>query len=85
MEAPVGGWGRAALLLLGLVACAPRLSVQRSTLLGPFSGTTAGGEAVEVTFTEEEEAFRGEGSIAGAPMVVAGAVGWRGSGSLVRA
>lgn len=78
-----GGWVTA-LLLAGLCACTPRLTVERQALLGSFSGTTADGEAVVVTFAEEEAAFRGAGTIDGEPIVVAGAVGWRGSGSLVR-
>ncbi len=73
------------LLVIGLIGCAPSLSVQRQTLVGPFSGATAAGEAVVVSFVEEAEAFRGEGSIGGAPIMVAGAVSWRGVGSLVHA
>lgn len=85
MSTAEGGGGRiaAALLLLGSLACVPRLSVQRPALSGSFSGTAAGGEAVVLAFSEGDAAFRGEGSIGGAPVVLAGAVGWQGVGSLV--
>ena len=78
---------RAAIALLGvsLAACAkPRPTVQRPVLAGPFHGATEDGKAVEVTFSQDREAFRGEGTIGGEPIVVAGAVGWRGVGSLAR-
>jgi hypothetical protein len=72
-----------AVLALALEGCAkPGPTVQRQVLKGPFSGETEDGRAVEVTFREDREAFRGEGSIGGEPIVVAGAVGWRGVGSL---
>jgi hypothetical protein len=73
----------AVVLAASLAGCAkPGPTVQRQVLAGPFRGETDDGKAVEVTFREEREAFRGEGSIGGDPMVVAGAVGWRGVGSL---
>ena len=73
------------LLAVSLPGCAkPRPAVQRPVLAGSFHGATEDGKAVEVTFREESEAFRGEGTIGGEPIVVAGAVGWRGVGSLAR-
>ena len=77
--------GSIALLAVSLPGCAkPRLSVQRPILAGPFSGATQDGQAVTLTFSEEREAFRGEGTIGAEPIVVAGAVGWHGVGSLAR-
>jgi hypothetical protein len=75
-----------ALFILLLAACAHhRLVVQPQVLSGPFRGETEDGRAVAVTFTENKEAFRGEGTIGDQPLVVAGAVGWRGIASLVSA
>lgn len=73
------------LALLSLAACTPRLTVRPQVLAGPFSGTTEDGKAVNVTFLEDQAAFRGEGTIGGEPVIVAGAAGWRGVGSLQRA
>jgi hypothetical protein len=72
------------LLGLGLfnLACIPRLEVKPQTLAGRFGGTTASGEAVVLSFREQQESFRGEGTLDGEPLVVAGAIGWRGVGSL---
>ncbi len=72
----------ALLALAAAAACAPHLTVEPQTLVGSFRGETADGQEVALTFTEAEEAFRGAGSIGGEPVVVAGAVGWRGTGSL---
>jgi len=73
------------LLLLGLLAaCAPRFTVRPQVLSGSFSGETEDGTPIVFTFSETSEAFRGEGTIGGRPVVVAGAVGWRGVGTLAR-
>jgi len=74
-----------ALLIFLLAGCAHRLVIRPQILSGPFSGETEDGRAVAVTFTEDKEAFRGEGTIGDQPLVVAGAVGWRGVGSLAAA
>lgn len=71
-----------ALALLSLAACVPRLGVRPQALAGPFSGTTDDGQAVVVSFSERQEAFRGEGTIGGEGIVLAGAAGWRGVASL---
>jgi hypothetical protein len=72
----------AALCLLLNLACIPRLEVKPQTLAGRFAGQTAGGQAVDLSFREQQESFRGEGTLDGEPLVVAGAIGWRGVGSL---
>ncbi len=72
-------------VLVGLAGCAPHLTVEPQILAGSYRGVAEDGEAIVIRFTEEEAAFRGEGSIGGAPAVVAGAVGWSGAGSLVTA
>ncbi len=80
-----GAGSRAAVLglaLLSLAACTPRLTVRPQVLAGPFSGATEDGQPVVLAFEEDDEAFRGEGTIGGEPLVVAGAAGWRGVGSL---
>ncbi|MGH9464526.1 MAG: hypothetical protein ACRD0X_02700 [Thermoanaerobaculia bacterium] len=61
------------------------MSVEPQTLAGSFRGETEDGQEVALSFTEEMEAFRGAGTIGGAPVVIAGAVGWHGLGSLARA
>ncbi|HEX9636370.1 MAG TPA: hypothetical protein VGB99_02460 [Acidobacteriota bacterium] len=75
----------AALLLLSAAGCAARQRVQPQILTGSFHGETDDGRPVVITFTENEEAFRGEGTIGGEPLVLAGAVGWRGVASLISA
>ncbi len=75
----------ALLALAAAAACAPHLSVEPQTLAGSYRGETADGQEVVLTFSEAEESFRGAGSIGGEPVVVAGAVGWRGTGSLASA
>lgn len=85
-----GGPGRCvtavgALLFVVLAGCATHRAIQPQVLSGPFSGQAADGKPVVVTFSEDAEAFRGEGTIGEEPVVVAGAVGWRGMGSLARA
>jgi hypothetical protein len=75
----------AAILVLALSGCATRQTIRPQVLSGPFSGKTAEGKAVVVIFTESDEAFRGEGTIGDDPIVVAGAVGWRGTATLTRA
>ncbi len=67
---------------VSLAACAPRLTVRPQALSGSFSGETEDGVPIVFTFIETTEAFRGEGTIDGRPVVVAGAVGWRGVGTL---
>jgi hypothetical protein len=69
-----------------VVGCAAhRAPLKAPVLSGSFSGQTSEGKPVVVTFSEEEQAFRGEGTIGGDPIILAGAVGWRGTASLVRA
>jgi hypothetical protein len=75
----------AALFCFALAGCATRQPIRPQVLSGPFHGQTSEGKAVVVTFSEDELAFRGEGAIGDDPIVVAGAVGWRGSASLTRA
>lgn len=69
---------------VALTACVPPLVVRPQTLAGRFAGVTAAGETVVLSFSEAQESFRGEGTLAGEPLVVAGAAGWRGVGSLQR-
>lgn len=69
---------------LAVTACVPPLAVRPQTLAGRFAGVTAAGEAVVLSFSAAQESFRGEGTLAGEPLVVAGAAGWRGVGSLQR-
>lgn len=73
-----------AIMALGLCAagCLPHLEVKPQKLSGHFAGATEAGEAVVLVFSERQEAFRGEGTLGGEPLVVAGAAGWRGVGSL---
>ena len=70
------------LLVATLATCTPHLTVRPQVLTGSFAGETADGRPVVVTFSESDEAFRGEGTIDGQPVVVAGAVGWCGMASL---
>lgn len=72
----------AALALLTLAACETHLTVRPQALTGPFSGETEDGKPVVLTFREEAQSFLGEGTIGGEPLVLAGAVGWRGVASL---
>jgi len=67
-----------------LAACAPKLTVRPQVLSGSFGGETEDGVPIALIFTESAEAFRGQGTIGGRPAVVAGAVGWRGVGTLAR-
>ena len=69
-------------LCICMAGCLPRLEVKPQKLSGQFAGVTQGGEAVVLSFSERQEAFRGEGTLGGEPLVVAGAAGWRGVGSL---
>ena len=81
-------WGAVAGLALGaiaLAACTPRLSVREQHLAGTFSGLNQEGAAVVITFTEQDEAFRGHGTVGGQAIAIAGPVVWRGVGSLVEA
>jgi hypothetical protein len=75
----------AALLSAIAVGCATHQTIRPQVLAGPFSGKTGEGKTVVITFTEKGEAFRGEGTIGDDPIVVAGAVGWRGTATLTRA
>jgi hypothetical protein len=69
-----------------LPGCAAhRAPLKAPVLAGSFRGETSEGKPVVVTFSEDEQAFRGEGSIGDDAIVLAGAVGWRGTASLVRA
>jgi hypothetical protein len=69
-------------LCVATLACIPRLDVKPQILDGRFAGTTENGEPVVVSFREQQESFRGEGTLDGEPLVVAGATGWRGVGAL---
>jgi hypothetical protein len=73
------------LLAAQAIGCATRQTIRPQVLAGPFSGKTSEGKTVVVTFTESDEAFTGEGAIGDDPIVVAGAVGWRGTATLTRA
>lgn len=68
-----------------LAGCATHQKLRPQVLSGSFSGQTADGKPVVVTFTEDALAFRGDGAIGDDPIVVAGAVGWHGTASLARA
>lgn len=70
-------------LALAATACAP--TVEPPRLYGTFHGTSAAGEPLVVTFAEEDEAFRGTGTLGGRPVALAGPVVWLGVGSLLRA
>jgi hypothetical protein len=67
------------------IGCATHKPIRPQLLSGPFSGKTAEGKPVVITFAESGEAFKGEGAIGDDPIVVAGAVGWRGTATLARA
>jgi hypothetical protein len=73
------------LTVVSLAACTAHLTVRPQVLSGLFAGETADGRPVVVTFSQGDEAFRGEGTIDGRPVVVGGAVGLRAVGSLVGA
>lgn len=75
----------AVVLPLALAGCATRQTIHPQVLSGPFHGQTSDGKQVVLTFTEDDQAFRGEGAIGDDPIVVAGAVGWRGTAALARA
>ena len=77
--------GAFVLALLALAGCATRQTIRPQVISGPFSGQTAEGKTIVITFTESGEAFRGEGTIGDDAIVVAGAVGWRGTATLARA
>lgn len=80
------GFAAAAVVLFVVcTGCATHRTIRPQVLSGSFSGQTADGKPVVVTFTEDAQAFRGEGAIGDDPIVVAGAVGWRGTASLARA
>lgn len=81
------GLGLAVNLAAAVLAagCAPALRVTPPTPTGTFRGATASGDELILTFTEHGQAFRGEGTAGAEPVAVAGAVGWRGVGTLVRA
>lgn len=68
-----------------LTACTPRPAVRPQVLSGSFAGEAADGTPIALTFTERSEAFRGAGTIGGSPVVIAGAVGWRGVATLADA
>lgn len=79
------GWLRGvavAGLCLSAVACIPRLEVKPQVLSGRFAGTTADGQPMVLAFREDQESLRGEGTVGGEPLVLAGAAGWRGVGTL---
>jgi hypothetical protein len=80
-----GGTAVAALLALALAGCATRQTLRPQVLAGSFSGQTAEGKTVVIAFSESGEAFRGDGTIGDDAIVVAGAVGWRGTATLLRA
>jgi hypothetical protein len=80
-----GGSALIAVLAVSLAGCTPQLTVRPQLLSGSFRGETADGVPVAFTFDERSEAFRGEGTIDGRPVVAAGAVGWRGVGTLAGA
>jgi len=70
--------------LLGLAApgCgAHRPAVAPQTIAGVYSGITAAGQPLSLTFTQANEAFRADGTLGGDPVALAGAVGWRGMAS----
>ena len=72
----------ALLALATTLACAPALTVREAELSGAFTGSTPEGEAVSLVFTDENEAFRGVGSIGQRPVALAGPSVWRGVGAL---
>jgi hypothetical protein len=76
---------RSALACALIAACAPQVTIPAQTLAGTYRGVAADGQTVELTFSERERAFQGEGRIGGRPVLVAGAVGWRGVATLVQA
>jgi hypothetical protein len=81
------GTGRRKVLGLTLVcvACAPHAAtVVPQTVSGTYRGTAPDGQAVEFTFSEKDRAFQGEGRIGTQPVLIAGAVGWRGVATSVQ-
>jgi hypothetical protein len=74
-----------ALCGIALTSCTPKLVVRQQRLTGTFSGLNQDGADVVVTFSEQGEAFRGHGTVAGEAIAIAGPVVWRGVGSLVEA
>lgn len=70
-------WHAAGLASAGVVlfvvctGCATHRRIRPQVLAGSFSGQTADGKPVVLTFTENEQAFRGEGAIGDDPIVVA--------------
>lgn len=79
------GTGLRSVLALAFVACAPHgATVVPQTVSGTYRGTAPDGQAVEFTFSEKDRAFQGEGRIGTQPVLIAGAVGWRGVATSVQ-
>lgn len=75
----------AMLASVALAACATAPAVAPQTVTGRYVGKTEDGKPIAITFSESDRAFQAEGTIGDQPLVLAGAVGWRGVGSLVDA
>lgn len=69
------------LIVLG---CAATFVVEPQTGSGTFSGITPEGHSIVVTLKQEGQAFKGEGTINGEPIVLAGPLAWSAVGSLTR-
>ncbi len=67
------------LIRLG-VSTTPEMSTQ--TVSGTYTGVNAAGDPITLTLEQDNQAFKGQGTIAGKPVVISGVLAWEAVGSL---
>ncbi len=75
----------AALVLVAVViklGVTTTLEMRTQTVSGTYTGVTGAGDPITLTLEQEDQAFKGQGTIAGKPVVISGVLAWEAVGSL---
>jgi hypothetical protein len=75
------------ILAISIIAlgCSTIPIIEPQTVSGTFSGVTSEGGPVVLTLEQEGQAFKGQGTLNGQPIVIAGPLTWSAIGSLTHA
>lgn len=71
--------------LLLFVGCTESSELETQRLAGTYSGQTADGDPIVLTVEQNDQGFRGNGTIKGSPVVISGILAWDAVGSLTHA
>jgi hypothetical protein len=72
-------------VLLACLGCTESSELETRSLTGTYSGLTSDGDPIVLTVEQNDQGFRGNGTLKGFPVVISGILTWEAIGSLTHA